>query len=188
MAGWWGFTAHAATYVLRTGVAPSSLFRAVETTIAEHAPSVPVSGLTTGEEIVRGERGRITLLLLLLGTATAASLLLAAVGVFGVAAAAAQRRTREIGIRVALGARQSQVRRLVLGQSAWLFVGGAGAGIALTLVLGRFVRSLLFGVAPTDPVTLLAATALVLATAFGAAAIPAWRAARVDPMDAIRVE
>jgi putative ABC transport system permease protein len=97
----------------------------------------------------------------------------------------AQRR-REIGIRMALGSRRAQVLRMVVGEAATLAVIGVVAGAAAALLLARFVRPLLFETAATDPPTYLAATLLLAAMAIVAAWVPAWRAARADPMTALR--
>ena len=125
--------------------------------------------------------------MLLLGGFAAAALLLAAIGVYGVISYAVGRRTREIGVRLALGATSGRVLREVVGRglalaTIGLVVGGAGA-----LVVTRLLRSLLFGVGATDPVAFAGAALLLVAVAVGAAIVPARRAARVSPIAAMRV-
>jgi len=116
------------------------------------------------------------------------ALLLATAGVFGVMAYSVSRRTREIGVRVALGADRAAVLRMVLGQGLRTISVGVAIGIAASLALTRIVESLLFHVSPTDPLTFCALTLLLVAAALLACYIPARRATRVDPMIALRHE
>jgi ABC-type antimicrobial peptide transport system permease subunit len=126
--------------------------------------------------------------LVLFGIFAGLALVLAALGLYGVVAYAASQRTQEFGIRMALGARPADVLRLVLGQGMKLALAGVGFGIMATLALGRLLTALLFGVQPTDP-WILAAVALVLAAvAMAACWLPARRATRVAPVDALRGE
>jgi ABC-type antimicrobial peptide transport system permease subunit len=126
--------------------------------------------------------------LVLFGIFAGLALVLAALGLYGVVAYAASQRTQEFGIRMALGARSADVLRLVLGQGMKLALAGVGLGIMATLALGRLLTALLFGVQPTDP-WILAAVALVLAAvAMAACWLPARRATRVAPVDALRGE
>jgi len=116
------------------------------------------------------------------------SLLLAAFGIYAVISWSAQRRARELGIRVALGARSSQIRRLVMRQTAGPVAVGAAAGLALAVVAGRLLADALYGVSAADPVALAASASALAAAAFAAAWLPARRASRVDPMTALRSE
>ena len=125
---------------------------------------------------------------LFLGGFAAIAFLLASIGVYGVTAYSVAQRTREIGIRMALGAQREIVLRLVLQQGMTLAVVGVGLGVAGALGLTRVVRSLLFGITPTDPLTFGLITVLVGAVAFVACWFPARRASRVDPMVALRYE
>jgi len=115
-------------------------------------------------------------------------LVLAALGLYGVVAYAAGQRTQEFGIRIALGAQPSDVLRLVLGQGIRLVITGVAIGLAATLLLGKMLTALLFGVQPTDPWTLAAVAVLMAAVAIAACWIPAHRAMRVAPVDALRSE
>lgn len=125
---------------------------------------------------------------LLLSTFAAFALALAAIGVYGLTANAVERRVHEIGVRLSLGAQRADIARLIVRQIGWATAGGAVAGLAGAVVLSRFLRSLLYGVAPTDPATLAGACALLVALALAAAWIPARRAARLDPLVALRAE
>ena len=117
---------------------------------------------------------------------TALSLL--TIGLFGLVTFRVRQRTTEIGVRVALGARSSQVIWLVLRQPVVLAAGGIVVGLPATLGITRLMTSLLFGLSPSDGPTLAGATIAVLLTVVGAAAWPAWRASRIDPMSALRDE
>ena len=116
----------------------------------------------------------------------AIALVLAAVGVYGVIAYSVSQRTREIGVRVALGAQRTNVLRLILGQGALLTAAGVGVGLLGALGVTRFMRAMLYGVSPFDPVSFVAVTLVLSAIGFLASYVPAIRAARVDPIDALR--
>jgi putative ABC transport system permease protein len=125
---------------------------------------------------------------LLLAGFAGMALLLAVVGIYSVMSYSVSRRTHEIGIRVSLGASQSDVLLLVVRQGMLLALAGAVIGIAGALVLSRLMTSLLYGVAPTDPITFAAVSILLVIVALAASYIPARRATRVDPMVALRHE
>jgi putative ABC transport system permease protein len=126
--------------------------------------------------------------LLLFGLFAALALLLAGVGLYGVVAYAASQRSHEFGIRMALGAQGTDVLRLVMGQGLKLALIGTALGLAVSLWAARLMRGLLFGVQPSDPWTLIAVSAVLTAVALLACGIPAWRATRVAPVDALRIE
>jgi putative ABC transport system permease protein len=116
------------------------------------------------------------------------ALLLAAIGIYGVMSFAVAQRTHEIGVRMALGAGYQQVLRLVLGEGLWLAAAGLLLGLSGAYLVGVVMKSLLFEVAPTDPVSIGAVSTVLLFSALLACYIPARRAAQVDPMVALRVE
>jgi putative ABC transport system permease protein len=124
----------------------------------------------------------------MLGAFAVAGLTLTLVGLYGVVSYMAGQRTREIGIRVALGAQRSNVLRLVLSQGVRLTVVGAIAGVLGSLALTRLLKSELFDIKPTDPATLIGAAVLMLLVALAACYLPARRATRVDPLVALRHE
>jgi len=126
--------------------------------------------------------------LLLIGLFAGMAVVLASVGVYGVMAYLVARRTREIGIRIAIGARPEQVERQVLIETAWLAAAAVSVGLAGAFALTRYLRALLHGVTALDPATFAAAAALLVAIAIGASVAPARRAARVDPVTALREE
>jgi ABC-type antimicrobial peptide transport system permease subunit len=119
---------------------------------------------------------------------SALALLLAAIGIFGMVARSATQRTHELGIRVALGASRASIVRSVLGRTLLLATLGAALGVGASYVVAQSMRSLLYGVAPGDPATLACAALVVMATALTAGYVPARRAAKVDPMVALRCE
>jgi ABC-type antimicrobial peptide transport system permease subunit len=140
------------------------------------------------EEVVARSMMRTTFAMLLLGIAAGIALLLGAVGLYGVIAYVVGQREQEIGVRVALGAGGREVARLVVGQSLKLALAGVGAGLVAALAVTRVMQALLFEVSPTDPVTLGAVALLLVSIALLASWLPARRAAKVDPMVALRAE
>jgi putative ABC transport system permease protein len=133
---------------------------------------------------VAGRRFQATLLQAFAGLA----LVLAVIGIYGVLSDAVSRRTREIGVRMALGAQPGQVLRLVLGEGMGLALGGLALGLPASLALARTLKSFLFGITPGDPVTLVALSVVLALSALLAAYVPARRATRVDPMAALRAQ
>lgn len=125
---------------------------------------------------------------LLLSGFSISALLLAAIGIYGVLAYSVTERTREIGVRVALGAQPGQIMGMIMGKGARLVIGGTAVGIAGALALTGLLRRLLFGVEPRDIGTFLTVPAILIAVALAAAYLPARRAARLNAMDALRTE
>jgi putative ABC transport system permease protein len=150
-------------------------------------PEIPAR-FRTFSEIYDASLGSRRFNVLLIGFFGVTALVLATIGVFGVMAYSVSRRTREIGVRVALGAATADVLRMILGQGLRTILIGVAIGIAGALGLTRTVESLLFGVSATDPLTFGAVTLLLVGAAVLACYIPARRAARVDPMMALRCE
>ena len=174
--------------LLRTGPEPLGMVSAVRAQVAGPTRDQPLYSVQTMEQIISdslAER-RFTMLLLIVFAATA--LLLAAVGIYGVMSYAVTRRTRELGIRAALGASRGEIVGLVLREGMKLAAIGMAAGLAATVALTRLMAGLLYGVRPADPVTLAAVTLLLGGIAFLACYIPARRATAVDPGIALRSE
>ncbi len=176
------------TVVVRTTNAPLTFAAPVKQAIAGVLPDWPVSGVGTMEDVVRGSTGSRRLPMLLLSVFSVLALVLAAVGIVGVVGHSVAQRTREIGIRMALGAETLDVLRLmVTGSMAWVFLGLA-AGIAGSAGLTRLLTGLLFDVRPIDPVVLGGVALLLAAVALFASYLPARRAAKIDPIMALRCE
>jgi putative ABC transport system permease protein len=156
--------------------------------LAELDPDLPMFRVRTMEQLAGIAVAQPRLYLTLIGLFAVAAVLLAAIGIYGVLMHAVTQRTREIGIRLALGARRSEVIVLVVRQAALLAVGGLIAGIALASALTRLIRELLFEVALGDAVTYLAVAAVLFGFALVASYLPARRAAKIDPISALRYE
>jgi putative ABC transport system permease protein len=173
---------------VRTTGDPLSLVAAVREAVWSVDPAQPVSNVRTMEDILSGEvtQRRITMTLLVAFASLA--LLLASLGIYGVLSYAVAQRTQEIGIRMALGANRFEVLRLVMGDGLRLAGTGVAIGLGVSLALTQLMTRLLFGVSASDPRTLAGVTLLLLTVALLACYIPARRAARVDPMVALRNE
>ena len=148
-------------------------------------PNLPVD-VETMDSIVDSAVSSPRVRTILLASFAALALILTAVGIYGVVSYIVGERTREIGIRMALGARRQEVLRLVLGKGLILTASGLIIGSIAAAVLMRVLSTLLFGVTATDPLTYAAASIVLLLFGFGAILLPAWRATRVDPLQAIR--
>ena len=176
------------TLALRTAPDPLSVVSAVRAQVAGPTEDQPISGVQTMEQIIShslAER-RFTMLLLIIFASTA--LVLAAVGIYGVMSYAVSRRTHELGVRLALGASRREILRLVVGEGMTLAAIGTAVGLTAALGLTRLMASLLYGVRPADPATLVAVSLLLAGIALLACYIPAWRATKVDPLVALRYE
>jgi putative ABC transport system permease protein len=176
------------TWLVRTTVAPLSLLPAVKEKIREVNPTQTFASIATMEQLLDRTTGAHRFNLFLLGSFAALALLLAGVGLYGLISYTTAQRTHEIGIRMALGARGGDVLRLVIGQGMKLALAGVALGLMVALGLTRLMTSLLFGVSPTDPLTLAGVSLLLMSVALLACWIPARRAAKVDPINALRCE
>ena len=174
------------TLVVRGAGDPRALVPAVERVVASMERDAPVSGVVTLEHAIARQVAQPRFYLVLLGAFAGVALLLAAIGVYGVISYAVARRTREIGIRIALGADRGAPFRLVVGNGMRLAALGGGVGLVGALWVTRYMRALLYGVQPTDPATFAVVTIVLGAVALAACAIPAWRASRTDPVVALR--
>jgi predicted permease len=175
---------------LRTTLPPESLINAIESQVQQLDPNMPVFDVMTMDRALMGANGFFLYKMgaAFAGTLGALGLLLAIVGVYGVVSYNAVRRTHEIGVRVALGAQRGSVFSLVLRQAAILVGAGIAIGLAAALAITKFLASLLVGVTSYDPVTFVTVAVLLIVAAFIACYIPAQRAMRVDPMEALRYE
>lgn len=174
--------------VMRTDHDPLSLAGPARKVIQELDRDLPISEVRQMTAVVRQTFARQQFSAVLLGGFSIASLLLAAIGIYGVLAYSVMQRTREIGVRVALGAEPRSIIRLIVTSGARMVIAGALAGLAAALLLSSLLKSLLYGVRPRDPLTFIAAPAILVAVALLAAYAPARRASRVSPMEALRAE
>jgi putative ABC transport system permease protein len=176
------------TMILETGVPPTSLTDAVRAEVYAVDSSLPVSNVSTLDAIVAKSISQQRFYMLLLTIFASVALALAAIGIFGVLSYAVSQRTREIGIRMALGAQARSVVRLIVRQALLLVACGVAAGLALGLLLSQTMTKMLFDIQPTDPATYAVVSAVLAAVALVASYVPARRATRVDPIVALRSE
>ena len=175
-------------YIIRTSGDPQAIFNSIRRTVKDADPELPVVGLRPVDDIVSFSVAGRRFNTALLAAFAALALLLAAVGIYGLMAYAVVQRTREIGIRLAIGARPIDVLRLVVSQAIGVASIGVVLGIVGSLLLTRVMSTLLFDVSPLDPVTFGSAAALLFGIAGLASYLPARRASRIDPQTAIRAE
>jgi putative ABC transport system permease protein len=151
-------------------------------------PLVPTGPMRPMEQVLSHSLALRNFMRLLLSIFAGLALVLASVGIYGVISYAVSQRTREIGVRMALGARPADVLRLILGEGLRLVLAGVAVGIAAALALTKLLASLLYGVSDTDPLIFASVTGLLVGVSLAACFIPARRAMRVDPMVALRYE
>jgi predicted permease len=179
----------AMAYAVRSSrVGAPGFLRELEQAVWDVNPDLPLASIQTLEEIQSTSMAKTSFTLVMLGLAASVALLLGVVGIYGVISYVAAQRTREIGIRIALGAQLADVRNLFLRHGLRLTAAGLVLGIGLALVLTRVMSAYLFGVGPMDPVTYAAVSALLAAVALLATYLPARRAARIDPNVALRAD
>jgi putative ABC transport system permease protein len=172
--------------VVRASLPPSAVAPAIRDSIARYDPQLLVQRIRPMEEVVAGALSRPRFNLLLVGSFALVGLLLAAIGIYGVVSFLVAQRTREIGIRMALGARAADVRRLVVRDGMTPVMAGILLGLLAAVPSTRAIRSLLFGVAPFDAVSFAMAPGLLVLVALAACLLPARRATQVDPLVALR--
>ena len=177
-----------ASLSVQTAGEPIAVLPAVKKAIARIDKDQPLTRIRTMEDVAAAATSQPRFRAELVGMFAALALVLAAVGIFGVLAFSVGQRTREFGIRVALGARSRDVLRLVLGGALKMTGAGVGIGLVAAALLTRLLGTLLFAVQATDPVTFAGTAAVLAATALAACALPAWRATRVDPAVTLRQE
>jgi predicted permease len=175
-------------FYLKTGLDPKQMLGAITPLVARVDPNLPVEHLRTMPEQVQANVTVDRVIGILSAAFAAVATLLAAIGLYGVLAYTVAQRTREIGVRMALGAAPGRVRSMVLRQVGWMTVIGGVLGLGAAIAIGRFAESLLFNLNGRDPVVLASAACLLVLVSLGAGFIPAHRASRVDPMRALRYE
>jgi predicted permease len=180
--------ANGVAVVLRTQADPASMIEPVRNAVAVFNPGAVIYAEETMNDVISKSQAARRLSMILLGAFAGIALVLSCVGIYGVISYLAEERTREIGVRMALGARRSDVLRLVLGQGAAMALLGIGIGIFLALALTRLLGSQLYGVTPHDPLTFFSVGLVLMIVALVACYIPARRAAHVDPAIALRFE
>jgi predicted permease len=182
------YTTSAMNVVLRSNVAPTTLTSAIKKELRVVDPDLPIYNVRTMEDRVQDSLARRRFSMLILGLFAFLALAIATIGIYGVMAYMVSQGTREIGIRLALGATPAHILRLVVRQGMLLAAVGVGIGLIGAFTLTPLMRSLLFGVQSTDPLTFVAIAALLALIALLASYIPARRAARIDPMVSLRCE
>jgi predicted permease len=183
---WWNPPLLMTIAVRSTRPNPPDLLPEIRRALANVDPDVPIANVRTADEIALRSLARVTFVMFLIGIAAGLALLLGSIGLYGVIAYVVGQRRAEIGIRLALGARIAQVARLVVWQSLRIALAGVLVGVLVALLVTRVLQSLLFEVSPTDPLTLVGVSAILLTVAVAAAGAPALRAARVDPAETLR--
>jgi putative ABC transport system permease protein len=178
----------AMVFVVQTEQDPLSLSEPARKVIQSLDREIPASDVRPMTAVVRQTFARQQFSAVLLGGFSFAALLLAAIGIYGVLAYSVTQRTREIGVRVALGAEPRSIIRLIVASGARMVIAGSLAGLAAALLLSGLLKSLLYGIGPRDPLTFIGAPIALAAVALLAAYVPARRASRVSPMEALRTE
>jgi predicted permease len=188
---WTSAFAKELSIAVRTPLDVAAIMPAIKDTIYGAGKDQPVYDVQTMQQIVSDSMASQRLTMILLGAFAALALLLAAIGIYGVLSYSVNHRVQEIGIRMALGADRGNVLRLLIGQGLGLAIIGVVAGAVAALILARLLSSfsqLLYGVTPGDPLTFVTVSLMLMSTAFLACYIPARRATRIDPMQALRSE
>jgi putative ABC transport system permease protein len=175
-------------FMMRTELAPDALADTVRRLVAARDRDIPVENLVSMDRLIGDSLASQRVTAITLTLLSAVAMLLACIGLYGVLAYSVSQRTHEIGIRIALGAAQSNVLRMVVRQGLVLALTGVGIGLAGALSLTRFIGSLLFAVRAADPWTFAIAALGLLGVTLVASYIPARRAAKVDPMVALRYQ
>ena len=174
--------------LVRTSIPATSLLPAVRAIIRKADPQLPITSVRTLDDVVALEMAPRVVQLRVLGAFAGAAFLLAAIGIHGLLAYTVRARSREIGVRIALGAKAQDIISMVLGRSAMMAVLGVVIGAALAYAAGRSMQAMLFGVDPANPAVFGAAAGLALIMTLASSLLPAWRAVRIDPIAATRTE
>jgi ABC-type antimicrobial peptide transport system permease subunit len=175
-----------AYFAVRTMLPPGAIVPAIRKAVAGIDADVPIGNITTQASLRDTNLSQERLLASLCTALAGLALLLSCVGLYGLMAYHVTRRTGEIAVRMALGSTGQRVSGLILREALLLAVFGVAAGLPVALALGRLIKSQLYGVTPSDPLTLVATAVLLTVVAVLSAWIPAWRASKVDPMVALK--
>jgi len=186
--GWGTFPLADISFIVRSSNESSTIAAAIRDRVRAADPQMPIYDLRTMEEALSDSVSQPRFYMTLLSAFAGLALLLAALGIYGVISYSVSQRTRELGIRIALGATQDRVVRLVLGQGVLLTVSGVAVGLVGAFWLVKLLTSLLFGIGAADTATFAAVGAVLLGVAALASYVPARRAARVDPVIAMRAD
>ncbi|MCH9014568.1 MAG: ABC transporter permease [Gemmatimonadetes bacterium] len=182
-----GWRRHMTLYV-RTNADPAAMIPTVREAVAEVDPALPVTKIKTLDTVVSATVAGPRFVTILLGLFAGLALLLAAIGIYGVVSYSVAQRTQELGVRMALGAGQGTILRLVMKQGVGLAVVGVLAGSAAAFLMTRLLSGILWGVSATDPLTFATVSLFLIVVAALATYVPAWRASRIDPMECLRQE
>jgi predicted permease len=174
--------------LVRTSISPASVIQAVKKSVLGPTRDQPVRDVMTMEQVIGASLGKQRGMLILLGIFAGVAVILASIGVYGVISYSMRRRVQEVGIRMALGARPAQVMCLVLRQATSMILAGVALGTLASLCLARLLTALLYGISPADTITFIVVVATLCAVSFLAIYVPARRAARIDPLIALRHE
>jgi predicted lysophospholipase L1 biosynthesis ABC-type transport system permease subunit len=174
------------TYMIRSPLQPAILVSSLRRAVQLIDPDLPLSNIRSQQQQIDASMQQERMFASLTAGFGLLALALACIGIYGIMAYTVSQRTNEIGIRFALGASRSQIRAMVLREAGWLAAAGVVVGLGVAIVLMRLVQSMLYGLKPGDPLSLTASTMLLLTIALVAGWIPAARASRVEPMEALR--
>jgi len=178
----------AMSFVVRTTVAPESMVEAVRRAVADVDGNLALAQVHTLQDILERAASQMAFTMALLAIAAGVSLLLGVIGIYGAMSYIVSQRTMEIGIRLAMGAEPGSVARMIVGQGAVVSAAGITVGLAAAFAGGRVIQSLLYGVSPRDPAVFTGMSVLLLSASLLACWVPARRAARLSPLDALRAE
>jgi putative ABC transport system permease protein len=176
------------TIVVRTGTDPNALAPAMRALVSSMDKDLPLREVKTLEQYVNGSISAPRFEAMLLSIFAALAFTLTMIGLYGVISYSVAQRTREIGIRMALGAQRESISHMVVREGALLALIGVGAGLLASFFVARLIRSLLYGIGTTDPATFVVVPVLLMGVALLASYVPARRAMRVDPVVALRYQ
>lgn len=176
------------TYEIRTRMKPEAVVPSLRRAVQSVDKDLPLLDVRTQNEQIEDNTKQERLFASLTSGFGLLALILACIGIYGITAYTVARRIHEIGIRIALGAQFGRVLRMVLGEASLLALAGVSVGLTISIAIGRFIATMLYGLKPYDPLTLSLAALLLIVVALGASWLPAHRAARIDPIKALRHE